>query len=324
MNNKEIKMPSTAEDRIRALASPDHILVATDLTDTDYLLPHAIAQARNCGARLTLVHAITPPEVQPVESGATAYINETKRDRDARLMLMELKRQIEGHGLVCNTVCRHGFASDVIHEELERTGAKRLIVGTHGRGKLGQMMLGSLANDLLKSVRVPVFTVGPGARSAGRQSRPQRILHPVSFTGDYIESLHLAFDLAQTYKAELTLLHVLPLDIIRETVNPARTFAWAEKALRSLLPDTDDPAPGIHTKVVAGDLVKEIMSTAAETEADLIVVGMDGALPLFHFRDSTAYKVTAAAHCPVLAFHHAQPRKEAKHEEADRFAGVIG
>jgi Universal stress protein family len=79
-------MRSSAEDcfRIRALASPDHILVATDLTDTDYLVPHAIAQAKDCGAHLTVVHAISPPDALLMESGATAYVNEGKRDRDAR------------------------------------------------------------------------------------------------------------------------------------------------------------------------------------------------------------------------------------------------
>lgn len=317
-------MFSPAENcfRTRALASPDHILVATDLTDTDYLLPHAIAQAKDCGAHLTLVHVIVPPDVLPVNSGATAYVSETKRDRDARMMLIGLKRQIERYGLFCDVVRRHGLAADIVREELERTGATRLIVGTHGRGRLGQMALGSVANELLTSVRVPVFAVGPNARFGG-QSRPHRILHPVSLTGDYIKSVRLAFDLAQTYRAELILLHVLNSDV-REGINPERTFAWTERALRSLLPDTDEPMPPIHTRVKAGDLVKEILNGAKEEKADWIVIGMDGTVPLFHFPDNAAYKVTAAALCPVLAFRHSQPRKEATREEADRFAGVIG
>jgi nucleotide-binding universal stress UspA family protein len=236
---------------------------------------------------------------------------------------MGLKRQVEGFGVDCNTVCRHGFAGDIIREALGRTRATRIIVGTHGRGKLGQIALGSVTNDLLTSVNIPVFVVGPGARSAGRQSRPCRILHPVSFSGDYIESVRLALDLAQAYRAELVLLHVLDPDV-RQSMNPARTISWAENALRALVPGSDDLIPAVHVSVTAGDLVKAILHAADETEADCIVVGATGAFPLFQFRDSAAYKVTATAHCPVLAIRHAPLRIGPAHEEDDRFAGISG
>jgi len=42
----------------RNFVVPEKILVATDLADTEYLIPHAVAQARACGSALTLVHVI--------------------------------------------------------------------------------------------------------------------------------------------------------------------------------------------------------------------------------------------------------------------------
>jgi hypothetical protein len=74
------------------LAAPGKIVVATDLTDTEYLLPHAIAQANAAGASLILVHAVLPHESMPVETGAVPYYDPLRMDRDARLMLDSLAR----------------------------------------------------------------------------------------------------------------------------------------------------------------------------------------------------------------------------------------
>lgn len=49
--------------------APGRILVATDLTDDDYLVPHAVAQARASNARVTLLHAILPARSISVEAG---------------------------------------------------------------------------------------------------------------------------------------------------------------------------------------------------------------------------------------------------------------
>ena len=46
-----------------ALVQPRQILVATDLCDSNYLLPVAIAQAKATGAHLTLVHAFINPSM---------------------------------------------------------------------------------------------------------------------------------------------------------------------------------------------------------------------------------------------------------------------
>ena len=53
-------MQYTAENcfQTRVLAAPDRILVATDLTDSDYLIPHVIAQAKASNARVTMFHAV--------------------------------------------------------------------------------------------------------------------------------------------------------------------------------------------------------------------------------------------------------------------------
>jgi hypothetical protein len=51
---REVKV----EDGSRVFVAPDRIILATDLADLDYLIPHAIAQCRACESSLTIVHVI--------------------------------------------------------------------------------------------------------------------------------------------------------------------------------------------------------------------------------------------------------------------------
>ena len=152
----------------RILAAPDHILVATDLTDADYLIPHVIAQAKASNARVTLFHAIRPTDSLPQEAGAIPFVDKAKIDRDARLSLLGMVHAVQPQGISCEISVRHGYPVDAISAEINRTGATRLIMATHGRGKLAQAAMGSVAKDLLSWVDIPIFAVGPSAHQSAQ------------------------------------------------------------------------------------------------------------------------------------------------------------
>jgi nucleotide-binding universal stress UspA family protein len=196
-------------------------------------------------------------------------------------------------------------------------------MATHGRGKLGQITLGSVASDLFSWVDIPIFAVGPNAQQPVQHVTPKRILHPVSLAGDFRRSVCLALDVAQSHRAELTLLHVLHPDV-REQINPDRTFSWAEHALRSLIPSTQDLRLATKTRVGCGDLVEQVIYTAEATSADWVVFGVDGTLPFWMFRETAAYRVLARSQCPVLTIRHAPCGYRGSGTENKRVEGVIG
>lgn len=313
-------MQKALENRFQkcTLAAPDRILVATDLIDTKYLVPHAVAQARATGAQVTLVHAIPPSDLMVIDPDAIPYVDRSKILRDARVEMLGMARQIESQGVACDTAVREGRASEVIREELGRIDATRLILGTHGRGKLGQLVLGSVAQELISRVDIPVFVVGPYAHDPVQHATPRRILHPVSLMGDYQESVDLALDIAQTYRAELTLLHVLDRDVAKN-VNPQRTLEWAKNALVALVPDGTKLVPPAHTMVTTGKLAEEVLKAADHTNANWIVLGADGAYRFWPFNESAAYKVLTAANCPVLTLRHEPYRAEVRNLEEVHF-----
>jgi nucleotide-binding universal stress UspA family protein len=296
--------------------------VATDLTDTDCLATHAIAQAKASGAKVTLVHALAPWDAVPMDGSVIPYVDKAMIARDVRVMLLGTARQFESQGIACDVVVRDGCAGEVIREELERINATRLIMGTHGRGKLGQLTLGSVAHDLIAKVPVPIFVVGPHARDSVQHVTPRSILHPVSLLGDYRESLHLALQIAQAYEAELTLLHVLDRNV-NQSIDPKRIIAWAQNALDALIPNATSPVFPVHTRVVSGNLAEEILKAAVQTNADWIVLGADGGLRSWFFPESAACKMVATAPCPVLTLRHQPSQTEPTSLEEVHFTSPL-
>lgn len=285
------------------LASPERILVATDLVDLDFLLPHAIAQAKACGSKVTIVHAIYPLYVASLETALVPGDFEIEIVQDVRLKLSTAVQQMAAEGITADVVVRIGAVSDIIRKELARLNCSRLIMGTHGRGKLRQFALGSVAHDLITKVAVPIFVVGPHARDGARHSTPRKILHPVSLVEDYRENCLLALDIAKKYDAELTLLHVLEKSE-DEHVNPTRSITWAQNILSKFIAEVPEHSPVVHSKVLFGQVATEILKVAGQIEADWIVLSTDRGSQTGFFKETRAFEVLANATCPVLTLGH--------------------
>ncbi len=297
------RMQSAQSIPLQSLAAPDHLLVAVDSSDADFLVSYAVAQARRNHARVTLLHAIVPLNAVAVEAGALPYINDISIERNAQRMLRDLSHAVVREGIDCDVITRHGFAPQVICEELQRGGATRLVMGTHGRKHLAQFALGSVAEEVLRTANVPVFAVGPHAhRKAGREV-PRKILHPVSLTGRYQESVRFAINLARIHHAELHLLHVLHSEL-EANAEPGRSLDWAENAISELIEQEHDESVEIQASATFGNVIREVLFAAAVADADWIVVGIHSHNSRWPLNNSTAYRVLAEANCPVLTIPH--------------------
>lgn len=295
------------------LAKPEQIVVATDLTDWEFLLPHAIAQAKASGAHITLVHSLMSAGIPVLDVSSFAQVEEF-----ADKTIKDLVDIVKAKGISCNSVIARVYCpEDTLPEIARRFGAQRVIMATHGRGKMGQIMLGSVAHELLSILDIPIFAVGPKAANHAEHCSPKKILHPVSFSSGYQESIEFARNIAELYGAELILMHVLDPDL-GDDINPKRTIAWAKTALDDAIPDrTTIP---LRTHVACGNVVDEILNTASMFRADWIVLGTKplSTKPMSYvplFPDSKAYKLMAAANVPVLTLPH-KVRKDA--EEFDK------
>ena len=282
------------------LAAPNMIVVATDLTDTAELLPHAIAQAKVSNSVLSIVHAIPANETFVPETGKVAYPDLDAEVRHAQIKMEPIVQDLSAQGIRCIATVRRGHPADVIAELVRETGAQRVMVRTHGRTGVKRLLLGSTAREVLTRIEVPVCTIGPHCLPPSGEGI-RKVVHPTSLGPDCSIIARLALDLAQYYRAELTVLHVVSPDT---AVEPYLDPHYAFEKLESILPPKlANMQTKVNKQVVPGDVTKEILRAAEEIHADLIVLGVHPAASRWALRkDESAYSVVTSAQCPVLSF----------------------
>jgi universal stress protein A len=133
------------------------------------------------------------------------------------------------------------------------------------------------------------------------------ILVPMDFSDSARKALQYALAFARLFKVEITLLHIAP-----ELAEDSRvTFAMPELQQEILQEAADNlckeieragmPEVKVSPVVKKGTPFHEIVETARQMNADLIVIGTHGRTGLKHvFMGSTAERVVRHAPCPVL------------------------
>lgn len=289
----------------RTFVVPEKILVATDLADLDYLLPHALAQARACGSTLTLVHVIPPGQAVPLDASAIPYLDVAELKEEAEQTLKRVAAQALSTGIECDIVVTEGNPRERITDLARKLNAGRVIAGTHGRRHLKKLLLGSVAHEILRSAEVPVCTIGPHAHEASSFGAPRKILHPVSLCSGYETSARTAIEMAQFYRADITLLHVLSRSV-KTQPDADRVVAWTRSELGRVIPDEAPLWTHATVQVEIGDVVDEVLNIAAESGADLIVLGVNADVSFWPIRgDDTVYNIIAQAKVSVLSIRHA-------------------
>jgi nucleotide-binding universal stress UspA family protein len=283
-------------------SKPNSILVATDFGDIDRLFPLALRQAKESGARLILLHVLTMSNSMTVDAGGLPYFNPTEAIEYAEKHLETFAAEARRAGITCEVLVHQGSPPQQILAAARRLGVDRILLGTRSRGKWGKLLLGSVAEQVLRSVPVPVMTVGPEAHESLLHSGALRtVLHATSLSKASRPSAALAFEIAQMAAARLVLMHVLPHTSNASTFTAKQMRNYAERELRNLIPAEAPAWCVVDTIVTVGDPVTEIQAQACASRADLIVLGAEKASALATLaRDGVAYRVIAHSHCPVL------------------------
>jgi nucleotide-binding universal stress UspA family protein len=177
-----------------------------------------------------------------------------------------------------------------------------LVMGTRGRGGLAKAALGSVAEELLRSVSCPVLTVGPHAEAV--KSKFRSILFAMDLSSEATPAAEYAFSLAQECQASIALLRVVEGRAHGDGVTWAKTQDVCKSALLRLIPQDAEAWCKVDCFVERGDPAERILELAMLRKSDLIVLGakpergFPGAAT--HLPISTVHKVVAKAHCPVL------------------------
>ena len=299
---------------LSSMSRPKSIVVATDLHDLDFLLPVAVDQARTTGAMIWLLHVIPPKEYVSIESGAYPFVEKEKEYRAAEAALAKVALELKGKNLACAYEVRRWYPVDEIKNFIREHDVERLIIGTSGRGKLGKLLIGSVAEELIRSLEIPVCTVGPHFKPLS-SDEPRRILFPLSLRHHPEHSLRFALDLAAGLSAELTVLHVSEPDLGDEGL-AAGALSKIVELLRGIPMQVES-----HIRIRSGEPAEEILAECAALRPELLVMSAFPASSLStKFRSGVAYRVIAEAPCPTFTLRSgAKTRRYGNYRE---FSGV--
>jgi nucleotide-binding universal stress UspA family protein len=299
---------------------PAVILVATDLSDLDRLMPFALEQAAQTGARLILLHAIATAAALSVDAVGMPYYDPSAALEFAEKELKPWCETARRQNIACDGLVREGHATQQIAAAARQFQADRILLGTRSRSRLGKMLLGSVAEQVLRSVNLPVITVGPEAHLPVQSGFEERVvLHATTLRETSRPSAALAYKMAASLKAKLVLLYVLPpsvdgpppvvgIDETRRSGLPTGLDSAAMRELRLLAEETGaGSCLDIEPVVVHGNPSIEILAQASERHANLIVLGSTQRSAFENLtRDRTVYQVLAHARCPVLTIREPQ------------------
>jgi nucleotide-binding universal stress UspA family protein len=163
---------------------------------------------------------------------------------------------------------------------------------THARAGISRSLLGSVAQEVVRRSSLPVFLVRPGMPTRARPVR--RILVPLDGSPRSERMLDVLRPLAYGTRAELLLLHVVPLEEDTALRDPSRAY---EKMARSL----ESACVSARPIVTRGDPVIEIIHQAKAQDVDAIAMATHGRTGLERMLvGSVAEGVLRRADCPVL------------------------
>jgi len=301
------------DSEARSWAYPATILVATDLSDLDHLMPFATEEARETGARLILLHVLASTAAFNADIAGTPYYDTESALEISEQALRPWCEQAARRGIRCDALVREGQTIYQIAAAIRQFQVDRVLLGTRSRSKIGKLLIGSVAEQVLRSVYLPVITVGPEAHLPVDRGEERIVLHATTLRETSRPSAALACRIAAAQNARLVLLHVLPH--IREMERkglPTGPDAAAMADLRILAEHTGaDCCSAVEPVVVHGDPSIEILAMAQERHASLIVLGATHRSALMNLtRDRTIYRVLAHARCPVLTLREPQPMPE--------------
>lgn len=289
----------------------EKILFPTDFSDcAHHAFPHTLHFARTFKAEVHLLHAVVLHETDPG--------NAAQPLPDVEGLYQVLAEQADSQ--LASAVAKHGDGVRFRHAQMRSISAAGAILeyaagqaidlitmGTHGRRGLRRLLLGSVAEEVVRLAPCPVLTV-PERTERPTPGQVERILVPVDFSEHARLALTYAKQLAGLYGARLHLLHVIDQVVYPDfyppvvpPVGPAgdELRRRSEQRLKELLAQV--PHPNADTHVGSGRASPEIVRFAEELSVDLIVVASHGLTGIRHMLlGSVTEQVVRGAPCPVF------------------------
>lgn len=292
----------------------NRIICATDFSDfSNRTVNYGIALAREFEAKLYVCHVI--------DLSSVAIYGEFQLDpvglqnrimEDAREQLEELIGQQHKEWEPLITV---GHTADEIARIVEEKNIDLVITATRGRSGFKRLILGSVTERLMRTLRCPLLVVHSPDKefisTDDHEVNINRILVGCDFSPDSSLAFEYGLSLAQEFESELHLAHVIESAAYQElqkTDTPVETEIQQEihghliQKLQDMVPEEARNWCKPQTSLIEGRSYEELVKYAEQHDIGMIVLGARGlGLVKSLLLGSTTDRVIRRAPCPILS-----------------------
>jgi nucleotide-binding universal stress UspA family protein len=287
----------------------DSILAPTDFSDTaNHAVEQAIELALRYGAELHMLHIVEAHGDSPgATSALTDYLEKLEDDAEQSLALkVDVLRGNKVN--VFYETSRDATPFDGIAKKVEQLEPDLVVMGTHGRTGLGRLVMGSVAEKVLRHVRVNQLALHKNAPIIRAKHAFERILVPVDFSEFSKRALAMAVNLLVP-TGDLHVAHVVASPIHPSFYAGGITALFEvdpelPKRIHERMTEWLEGQPVASIEIREGDVFAEIEDIRKTLDPQLVVMGTRGLTGLDHLLvGSVAEKMVRISEIPVLTVH---------------------
>lgn len=283
------------------------IVVATDLHgQCAAALEYAGKLAHAYGARIVLAHGADPLDYAAVEPlpGRVAG----KLSPEARTVLEQLSADLLRSGIHSHSEIRQGAIAEMLVDVARQYDAGMIVIGTEGREGAGPVVVGSIAEQLVRLASCPVLAVAADWNAGPNRPTPGGpVLLAIERNEAAAPAAAAAYSLAERFARPLYLLHVRTAAEVIAFLNPCDTR----------IEDFGVQPNGtvaVHCLVKDGSIVDAVEQAIAQHHPCILVAGVKRAshTPGPH---GTAFALLARSRVPVLCVPPSNATQEGREPE---------
>jgi nucleotide-binding universal stress UspA family protein len=269
------------------------IVVATELNGrSEAALEYARKLAAAYGARIVLAHGVDPIEYAAVDEVPGHVL--TGLPEEARTVLESLSADLLSAGIHSHSEFRQGAVAQMLLDVARQYEAGLIVIGTKGMEGAGPVVVGAIAEQLVRGAQCPVLAVAADWNAGAFRPTPGG---PVLLAMERNEAAGAAaaaaYSLAKVFERPLLVLHARTAAEAAASLDPCATTNLEEYGIHST-----EQLP-VHCMVMDGDPVEAVAEGIAENHPCILVAGVKRAsgTPGPH---GTAFAMLARSRVPVL------------------------
>ena len=267
------------------------IVVATDLKgQAEAALEYARKLAANYGARIVLAHGLDPMEYAAIDAVPGSVLSQMTEA--ARKVLDQLAGELIREGIYSHSEVRQGAVAEMLVDVARQYGAGLIVIGTKGMEGAGPVVVGAIAERLVRLAPCPVLAVAADWNAGPHRPTPGGpVLLAVERNEAAEEAAATAASLAETFDRPLLALHVRTAAEKAAGLNPCTVME--DQGIRF------EGVIQVRCLVKDGDPAAAVAEAIAENHPCILVAGVKRAsgTPGPH---GTAFALLSASRVPVL------------------------